>query len=763
MRRPVILLMFTFCVTAEWTHAWSGRSLTSEIRPQNGQPALFVNGKLTSSLTFFARNSTDAEPFLKAGFNIVDFSVPFGWKGPEQYDFTETDAVMDEFSKTDPNLLLLPRFDITPEGWWCKVFPGEITLREGGAPAVFPNISTPCHPSFASEIYRKLAQAALKAFITHLESKYGSRIVGYFPGNGVYGEWFSWNAYWEVPPGSPPPEKFGVEDYSVPARKAFQGWVKEHYRGDVAALRKAWGNPNVDFDAAAVPSEKTRSHPPGGIFFDPAISQQVPDYFEFFNNLVSDVLIEQCRWIKELTGRRKAVGAFYGYLWANYPHLSMNHSGHLGFSKVLASPDVDFIAGPYTYDNRGVGGGNNAQTLPATIALHGKLYFNEVDTETHSQQRQWRWGNSLRNPRNFEETRGLLLRDFAYAFTNNFGMWYMELLGGIYTDPEIIGLLTQVRKVELEYLAADKQPAADIAVVLDEDSDRYVADGETFLSALLSVQKQWELNYIGAPYDCLLLRDFQNARMRDYKLYVFLNTFKVTPEQRVAVQERLRRNHATAVWVYAPGYIDRQLSVENIRALTGIRVAADPSAGELRVEVTSYDHPYTQSLPRGFVYGTDWNAVEIKRYFDHRLYLKDASDPSMRRDVSGFHIQPRFYGDDPEATVLGKLAGLDRPGLLVKAMSGWVSVYSSAPILRASLLRNIARAAGCHIYSDAGDVVYANRQFLALYAPGGGSRTVRLPRAARVTDLFSNEVVTQRSTEFPITIEQNATRMFRLE
>ena len=763
MQRQALLVLLGFCVATECAYTWSGAGLVSEIRQQHGQPALFVNGRQMSSLTFFARNAQDVQPFLKAGFNIVDFSVPFGWKGPAQYDFAETDEVIDSFLKTDPNLLLLPRFDVTPGSWWCEAFPGEITLREDGTPAVHPNVAGPCHPSFASEKYRELAHGALQAFLTHLEGKYGNRIVGYFPGNGVYGEWLSWNAYWEVAPGAPPPQKFGVEDYSAPARRAFERWLKEQYRGDVAALRAAWGNPQVSFETAEVPSENTRKHPTHGIFFDPAISRQVPDYFEFFNSLIADVLIEQCHWTKDATGRRKAVGAFYGYLWANYPHLSMNHSGHLGFYKVLGSADVDFIAGPYTYDNRGVGGGNNAQTLPAAIALHGKLYFNEVDTETHLQQRQWRWGGSLDNPRNFEETRGLLLRDFAYAFTNNFGMWYMELLGGMYTDPQITGLLAQVRKVDQRYLAAAKQPAADIAVILDEDSDRYFADGDIFLPALLSVQKQWQLNYIGAPYDCHLFRDIQNPAMRDYKLYVFLNTFKVSPAERAATQERLKRNHATAVWVYAPGYIDRRLSVENIRALTGIRVAEDSSPGELRVEVTSYDHPYTRSLSPSFVYGTDVNVAEIKRYFDHRLYLKDPTDPTLKTDVPGFHIQPRFYGDDAEATVLGRLDGLNRPGLLVKTMPGWTSVYSSAPILPAALLRNIARAAGCHIYSDVGDVVYANRNFVALYAPGGGSRTLHLPSAARVIDLFSGRVLSPGTAQLPLEMEPNTTRILGLD
>lgn len=509
----------------------------------------------------------------------------------------------------------------------------------------------------------------------------------------------------------------------------------------------------------AVPSEQARKRPTHGIFFDPAVSRQVPDYFEFYNDLVSDVLIEQCRWTKEITGRRKVVGVFYGYMWTSYPHLTLNHSGHLGFKKVLRCPDVDFIAGPYTYDNRQLGGANNAQSLPDAIALHGKLYFNEVDTETHLNQRQWRWGNSLRNPTNFEETRGLLVRDFAYAFTKGFGMWYMELLGGTYPDPRIIELLSQVRAVDQKYLAADKRSNSDIAVILDEDSYRYFADGETFLTALISAQKSWELNYIGAPFDPYLLSDLEDSGLRDYKLYLFLNTFRVTPAQRAAIHAQLKRNHATAVWVYAPGYLDDKLSVAGIEALTGIRVGEDMSPGELRVEITSFDHPYTKSLAKGFAYGTDVDVERIKPTFDHRLYLKDPADPSLRRDLPGFSIAPRFFGDDPKATVLGRLAGLDKPGLLVKKQAGWTSVYSSAPIVPAALLRNMASAAGCHIYTDTGDVVYADKNFLAIYAVTGGERMIRLPRKARVVDLLENRTLSAGASAFPLNMEANTAKI----
>jgi hypothetical protein len=109
------------------------------------------------------------------------------------------------------------------------------------------------------------------------------------------------------------------------------------------------------------------------------------------------------------------------------------------------------------------------------------------------------------------------------------------------------------------------------------------------------------------------------------------------------------------------------------------------------------------------------------------------------------------------------LAGLDKPGLVVKKQSGWTSIYSSAPILPAALLRNIARTAGCHIYSDAGDVVVANRNILSVYAPGGGVRAIRLPRKSRVVDFLTGKTLAEQATEFPLTMAPNSTVLLSIE
>ena len=736
--------------------------LTSEVKILNGLPALYVNGELTSQVVAapYRPGESDFRDFHKAGMKIYDIYLRFPWTGPEEYDFSKVDEKLDFYLKIEPKALFLPRVLMSPGKWWNEQFPDDITMRDDGTPAGM--FHQPSCPSFASENYRRLSKKVMTAFITHIETKYGDHILGYQVGNGFGGEWLPFNSFWEVPPGAKPPTKFGVEDYSPVAQAAFRRWLKKKY-DTVESLRAAWKDEKVTFETATPPNEVERYSTTHGIFFDPSVSSRSPDYFSFFNDTVSDVLVENAAWAKELTHRKKIVGAFYGYLWCNFPNLSAVHSGHLGLEKVLNCADVDFLASPYTYDNKQIGGPNNSQTFPEAASLHGKLYFNEVDTETHVHRRQWRWGESINLPSNFDETKALLIRDYAYALTKGFGMWWTDLRGGNFHDDGIIELLDKMRRIDEKYLSVDKRSAPDIAVVLDEASFTYCGDGEPLFNALLTAQKQWEFAFIGAPWEPYLLADMGNAKLRDYKLYIFLNTFRVTPEQREAIHARLKRNNATAVWVYAPGYIGDKLSVKNMEALTGIKLAEDGTAGELHVDITAYDHPYTKTLAPQTVYGTDVNVENIKRWYDHQIYLKDPRDPSLQRDLPGFRVNPRFWSDDPEAKTLGILAGLNKPGLVVKQQAGWTSVYSSAPILPAALIRNIAQAAGCHIYDDGGDVVYANKYFLSIYSPQGGNRTIRLPEKSKVSDLLEDKIVAERAKEFLIELKKNESVLLKID
>ena len=67
------------------------------------------------------------------------------------------------------------------------------------------------------------------------------------------------------------------------------------------------------------------------------------------------------------------------------------------------------------------------------------------------------------------------------------------------------------------------------------------------------------------------------------------------------------------------------------------------------------------------------------------------------------------------------------------------------------------------VYSDAGDNVYANRNFLGLYSPNGGSRTLRLPGKSRVVDLLENKVLADGVTEMPLNLARNQSVLFKVE
>jgi hypothetical protein len=56
-----------------------------------------------------------------------------------------------------------------------------------------------------------------------------------------------------------------------------------------------------------------------------------------------------------------------------------------------------------------------------------------------------------------------------------------------------------------------------------------------------------------------------------------------------------------------------------------------------------------------------------------------------------------FYADDPQVFVLGLIESRGKPGLVIKDLGTWRSIYSAAPVLSWTLLRNIACWAGVHL------------------------------------------------------------------
>lgn len=69
----------------------------------------------------------------------------------------------------------------------------------------------------------------------------------------------------------------------------------------------------------------------------------------------------------------------------------MQNAGHVAFYKMLHSPYIDFFASPCDYENRGIGGVSFSQSIPETVTLHGKIFFNEVDPKTFLTDPSMKW------------------------------------------------------------------------------------------------------------------------------------------------------------------------------------------------------------------------------------------------------------------------------------------------------------------------------------------------------------------------------------
>jgi len=283
-------------------------------------------------------------------------------------------------------------------------------------------------------------------------------------------------------------------------------------------------------------------------------------------------------------------------------------------------------------------------------------------------------------------------------------------------------------------LNLDRTPNAEIAVLIDDESFYYESLNNDLDLPLIFQQRLWGLPRLGAPSDTYLLQDFIEGRLPPYKLYIFLNAFRLDAARRTALQRELRRDGRVALWIYAPGYIEDEPALESMTTLTGFKFGKGEHLWGPLMHILNFDHPITTGLPQDLFWGTN-----------NRL-------------------GPIFHLEDPEAITLGQVVysqGRCKPGLGVKIFADWTSIYCAAPNIPAPVLRGIARYAGVHLYNESGDVLFATRQLLGVHTLAGGARTFSLPEPVEVVyDLFSRQVIARDSECFSVTLAPKSTMLY---
>lgn len=162
-----------------------------------------------------------------------------------------------------------------------------------------------------------------------------------------------------------------------------------------------------------------------------------------------------------------------------------------------------------------------------------------------------------------------------------------------------------------------------------------------------------------------------------------------------------------------------------------------------------------------FIFPCQWEITEEKAELLERHVLKNG------RTVLWLYAPGLSDGKSLDPGRISRWAGVppETEGLAVRQMDGWTSAFLRSPEqLTPAMLKDLARNAGVHLYTDAEVPVYADGHFLAVHSKEGGAMTIRLPSVVRrATELFSGRVAAENSALIEWNLQAPDSALFELE
>lgn len=757
----------------------------AEIKNLNGRPAIFIDGKPYPPMMATIRTMKECKEIIfdknyfenlgRAGIKIYFLICDTVWLKPnavELFDY-EARALLEAV----PDAYIVPRIGLHPTNEWIKENPDEcILFSDGTSPGVHLFTESyitdlPRHYSLSSSKWREDAGNALReTWDILMKLPYADRIIGCFLAAGGTSEWYYLHHVHY-------PKQGICLDHSPAFKREFSSFLTEKYGSD-EALQKHWKNPNatladppipefekhyfsdmIDTDAA-IPKERMYTYkpvppPPGngtnkGAFLDFDKNIDIYDFYRAWHHGTANSVLHFAKIIKEMTPDR-LVGAFYG----SQGCIGFVRSGSNGGTlKILDSNLVDFLAAPGVYENRLPGGCTGQREVQDSFALRNKIYIVEDDTRTHAENRYFMDRCQIYD---MEGSIDVMKREFGRTVCEDVQAWWFDqLLGGKrYKYPEIYELITRQQEIAAEAYSLDRAKKSDIALIFDEESMQSISFQST--SDLVELFRNYEMARIGAPCDQYYHNDMANPDMPSYKMYVFMNTLVLTEEEREVIKAKLRRDNAVAVWIYASGVVDPEVgeerfSAKHIEDLTGIKVAEVYDKLDAVFRWNGEEHPISKGFDKRALFG---------EFMRRRLMMLPAADndPGSRWDT---YLYPLFHSVDPEAKNLGYFLTTGYPAVSVKECDGYTSVLYGSKVINSATVRAIAEFAGCHIYSDADDVLYAGPNYVTYHSSSSGKKKIRFPKPCSPFEVYEKKYYGKDVTEIEFDSYLGETKMFRV-
>lgn len=625
-------------------------------------------------------------------------------------------------------------------------------------------------PSLASFVWRDESSDAIRALVEHFESSdLAENIAGYIPVcNGL-----EWRGIGESPSELPAREmdvRNSRGDFSGPMIDGFREWLRGRYGDDAAKLQAAWRTPDVGFDTALPPGIPERDHADHGAVFlpDGKWGSRFSDYFSYYHTLHAELALAWCRAVKDGCAWKKPVG-----LCCAFPYGGINASSHPQGSgqafaaRLLAADEVDFFGAPFGYTNRSIRGAHISCQATDSVAARGKVFVDIVESGTHLRRithreiammaegghHVERSGLERWDAIDAWETEQLLKRDAALALTKPstriawlekrcpaHGHWFTHHQWGpfAYDSPEVRARIAELNRILSE--GRSSTSSAEVAVFSSSEGALHRAMERKFGNFFVEGFRHFVLPELGLPFDDYLLEDWALAHRggRTYKAYIFLDALFVPSALRRDIRSRIEESGATAIWFYAPGYLDETgPDLHHCESLTGIRLG--------RTEGPQFLH-----IAGPDVFGSHVDPAKFGQRMPEGSWPQDG------------RFSPVFHSSDPGAEVLGLLDAPELPGLVAKSLGKGRSIYCAAPLPPPGLVRGWLEASGAHLYSTTGDVIHASKEHLCIICRNDGETVVSLPANRTAMEILGGNAVIAGSC-IRIQARAGETRIFRLK
>lgn len=762
--------------------------MNAEVKNHSGRPALYIDGKVCTSpvaMISTRTKSKDGDPLSfnseyfsqlgKAGIKIYLISCNTAWSGKNTTALFDREARL--LLDAVPDAYIIARFGLHPSAQWADENPDECALYSDGTKTPV-HIWTESHEedlagfySLSSSKWREDAGKMLAdAWKEVMALPYADRIIGCMPTAGGTSEWYYIPSFLNH-------ENKTCLGYSKAFRLEFSAYLKETYSTD-ENLQKHWKMPNVsiadppiptyeqyyfaeqiDTDIAIRPQMLSNAPvPPApcngtnkGSFIDFESNPVVYDFLRAWHLGTAKSQIHFAKVIKEITPN-KIVGFCYGA----QGNIRFVYSGTNGGTRsILESEYIDFIENPSVYQNRQPGGFVGQRVVQDSFALHNKLYLCQDDTRTLAENSYYK---SKYGVYDMVDSLNILKREFGKAICEDMPHWWFDqLVGGKrFNYPEVLDLFSKQQEICDEAFSLDRKKKSDVALIFSEETFQAVSY-QTSCDAV-NLLRNYEIARIGTGVDQYYHNDMANPDMPSYKLYIFVNTYVLSSEEQAVIQKKLREDHAVAVWMYAPGYVDPmsedKMSVKAMSGLTGMHMEMICDSFDPTIRFDGEDHPVTALFDSRQTYGRF--AEQVKNNFN----LSKSGQP---HDLLHFdsYLYPLFYVHDDDAAVLAHFAVNGLPAVALKECDGYTSIYYGPKYIEHTVLRNLAKYAGAHIWCETDDVTYVGRNYITFHAASGGTKTLRFPTPVTVTEVYEGKCYGENVTEITFPVHMGETKMFR--